>query len=35
MEFDVDDDLFITTGKEMLDAIQVFWEGLDQQRKLL
>lgn len=33
MEFDVDDDLFIATGKEMLDAIQVFWDGLDKRRK--
>ncbi len=35
MEFDVNDDLFIATGKEMLDAIAVFWQGLDEQRKKL
>lgn len=33
MEFDVDDELFIATGKEMLDAIEVFWGGLDKRRK--
>lgn len=29
----MNEDQFILHGKEMLDAVAVFWEGLDQQRK--
>lgn len=31
-EHEVDEDAFIKFGNEMLDAIQVFWTGLDDQR---
>ncbi len=32
---DIDDDQFIRIGNEMLDAVHVFWKGLDQDRKRL
>lgn len=32
---DFDWDRFITVGNEMLDGVNVFWQGLDQQRQLL
>jgi len=32
---DIDEDAFIRYGKEMLDGVAVFWEGLEEQRKHL
>ena len=33
--YDIDEDQFIRIGNEMLDAVNVFWKGLDQERKQL
>ena len=32
---DINEDLFIKYGNEMLDGVAVFWEGLDEERKQL
>ncbi len=32
---DVDENAFIRIGKEMLDGVAAFWDGLEQQRKLI
>jgi len=34
-ERDIDEDSFIHYGKEMLDGVAIFWQGLDSQRKQL
>lgn len=35
MSTDIDEDLFVKSGKEMLDAIEVFWNGLNESRKII
>ena len=32
VDHDLDEDMFIKAGNEMLDGVEAFWIGLDQER---